>query len=87
MVVETANGYCIDFEFHKTNTTEEIILRNIQYAVNFRLEKKEYIKSYVISLADAKRSIKKAKIGPDLEIEIPFIFFKDYNGDEILKKH
>ena len=85
MVVETANGYCIDFEFHKTNTTEEIILRNIQYAVNFRLEKKEYIKSYVISLADAKRSIKKAKIGPDLEIEIPFIFFKDYNGDEILK--
>ena len=85
MVVETANGYCINFEFHKKNTTEEIVLRNIQYVVNFRLEKKKHIKPYVISMADAEKSIKKAKIGPELEIEIPFVFFKNYDGDEKLK--
>ena len=86
LVVETANGYCIDFEFHKLNTTEEIILRNIQYVVNFRLENGNLIKPYIISMADAERSIRKAKISPDLEIEIPFIFFKNYDGDDMLEK-
>ena len=86
LVVETANGYCIDFEFHKLDTTEEIILRNIQYVVNFRLENGNLIKPYIISMADAEKSIRKAKIHPDLEIEIPFIFFKNYDGDEILEK-
>ena len=85
MIVETANGYCINFEFHKTDTTEEIVLRNIQYIVNFRLEQKKQIKPCVISMADAEKSIRKAKIGPDLEIEIPFVFFKNYDGDEKLK--
>ena len=84
LVVETVHGYCINFEFHKSNTTEEIILRNIQYAINFRLETNKLIKSYVISMADAEKSIKKAKISPNLEIEIPFIFFKNYDGDKIL---
>ena len=41
MIVETANGYCIDFEFHKSKTTEDIILRNIQYVISFRLESKK----------------------------------------------
>ena len=84
IVVETANGYCINFEFHRNNTTEKNILRNIHYAIDFRIEQDKLIKSYVISMADAEKSIKKAKISPDLEIEIPFIFFKNYNGDEIL---
>ncbi|WP_407424086.1 hypothetical protein [Methanobrevibacter sp.] len=35
-------------------------------------------------MADAEKSMRKAKIGPDLEIEIPFIFFKNYDGDKIL---
>ena len=83
IVVETINGYCINFEFHRTNTTEENILRNIHYAIDFRIEQDKLIKSYVISMADAEKSIKKAKISPDLEIEIPFIFFKSYDGDKI----
>ena len=86
MVVETANGYCIDFEFHKSRTTEDIILRNIQYVVGFRMDSKKLIKPYVISMAEAEKSVKKAKIWPEMEIEIPFIFFKNYDGDEILQQ-
>ena len=84
IVIETAYGFCIDFEFHKSNTTEEIIVRNILYLVNFRLETKKLIKSYIISMGDEK-SIRKAKIGPELEIELPIIFIKNFNGTEILK--
>lgn len=62
--METMNGYCINFEFHRTNTTEETILRNIHYAIDFRIEQNKLIKSYVISMADAEKSIKKAKISP-----------------------
>ena len=58
MVVETANGYCIDFEFHKSRTTEDIILRNIQYVVGFRMDSKKLIKPYVISMAEAEKSVK-----------------------------
>lgn len=86
MVIETMNGYCIDFEFHKNNTTEKTILRNIQYVVGYRLETGKLIKPYVISMAEAEKSVRKAKIWPEMEINIPFIFFKDYDGDEKLNR-
>ena len=32
-----------------------------------------------------EKSIRKAKIGPELEIELQIIFIKNFNGTEILK--
>ncbi|WP_405303574.1 hypothetical protein [Methanobrevibacter sp.] len=68
MVVETANGYCIDFEFHKSRTTEDIILRNIQYVVGFRRDSKKLIKPYnpyrhIHTRRRKRRNVKGGKYG------------------------
>lgn len=82
--IKTTAGYFINFEFHKKDTTEDLIVRNLQYVFDFRANEKKLIKSYILSMGDPLKSVTKAEIWPGLEIEIPTVFFKNMDGDEIL---
>ena len=83
MVVETANGYCINFEFHKTDTTEEIALRNIN-EMELGEEEQYQIKACQIILTDIFIP-KKEKRAMMKVINMGSTFLEDYERELVEK--